>query len=323
MSGPMSGLIVEVLGRGGQVLERIHPEGNMVRIGRAYDNDVIIADPYVSPHHLQLRFEEARGWLAQDLDSDNGTLRRLGAPLTGPTPLAAGAEFIVGRTHVRVSTPSQPVPPTRKLNPAIDRLARLGKPLPLALLVLAAWGSESLSTWLNSTKDTEPAKLAAGGLVLMLMALAWTGLWAFIARVVSHRTHFPAQLGAVAMALLAANVMTLGLEYVEFWTSSPLLREALLNIGIGLLLAGMLYANISLAIGPPRAVALAWAHGGGWLVVAISLLFQIANRPDFDWSPNHSTVLKPPAWYWATPPPPASLAEGMDEVFDGLQPATE
>ena len=49
---------VEVLSRQHDVISRHRiadvAEGASIRIGRAYDNDVVIDDAYVAPHHLQL-----------------------------------------------------------------------------------------------------------------------------------------------------------------------------------------------------------------------------------------------------------------------------
>jgi ABC transport system ATP-binding/permease protein len=44
----------------------------LVRVGRAADNDVAIANQRVSRYHAQLRWVES-SWLVYDLDSTNGT----------------------------------------------------------------------------------------------------------------------------------------------------------------------------------------------------------------------------------------------------------
>jgi hypothetical protein len=43
-----------------------------VRVGRAEDNDLVLADPEVSRHHARLE-PDGQGWRAIDLDSTNGT----------------------------------------------------------------------------------------------------------------------------------------------------------------------------------------------------------------------------------------------------------
>ena len=50
----------------------LDPQAAVVRVGRAADNDVAIANQRVSRYHAQLRWTHA-GWLVHDLDSTNGT----------------------------------------------------------------------------------------------------------------------------------------------------------------------------------------------------------------------------------------------------------
>jgi hypothetical protein len=46
--------VIEVMNRSGQVLQRVPYSGGRLSVGRAYDNDIIVGDPYVCPHHLQI-----------------------------------------------------------------------------------------------------------------------------------------------------------------------------------------------------------------------------------------------------------------------------
>ena len=50
----------------------LDPDGFVVRIGRATDNDITVASTRVSRYHAQLRWEAGR-WVAHDLQSTNGT----------------------------------------------------------------------------------------------------------------------------------------------------------------------------------------------------------------------------------------------------------
>jgi hypothetical protein len=51
---------------------RLDPQMGVVRLGRAADNDIAIANQRVSRYHAQLRWVES-SWLLYDLDSTNGT----------------------------------------------------------------------------------------------------------------------------------------------------------------------------------------------------------------------------------------------------------
>ncbi|MBC8119960.1 MAG: FHA domain-containing protein, partial [Burkholderiaceae bacterium] len=69
----MSGILVELLDRAGSVVARHRFDQLPVRIGRAYDNDVIVDDPFVAPSHVQIERREDGVLVARDLGTRNGT----------------------------------------------------------------------------------------------------------------------------------------------------------------------------------------------------------------------------------------------------------
>jgi hypothetical protein len=72
-----------------------------VRVGRADDNDLVLADPEVSRHHARLELD-AQGWRAVDLGSTNGTWVN-GVRLNAAT-IDAGDEVAFGGIRYTVAT---------------------------------------------------------------------------------------------------------------------------------------------------------------------------------------------------------------------------
>jgi len=70
--------------------ELIHPlKVGINTVGRMPDNDVVVADPYVSRRHVAILVHAKDGCELHDIASRNGTLIN-GKPLSGPTPLKSG-----------------------------------------------------------------------------------------------------------------------------------------------------------------------------------------------------------------------------------------
>jgi len=67
-----------------------------ISLGRADDNDIVLADPYVSKHHAAIRLVDGKHQIS-DLGSSNGTLLN-GRPLTAPAVLKVGDKIQVGDT---------------------------------------------------------------------------------------------------------------------------------------------------------------------------------------------------------------------------------
>jgi pSer/pThr/pTyr-binding forkhead associated (FHA) protein/ABC-type multidrug transport system ATPase subunit len=84
-----------------------------LNIGRARDNDVVLAHARVSAHHARLRFDDG-GVSVMDLGSTNGTLvNGQSVPRRVPQPLSGGDRIQIGDFvfAVRMATTDAPAPP--------------------------------------------------------------------------------------------------------------------------------------------------------------------------------------------------------------------
>lgn len=70
------------------------PLHEVVRLGRAEDNHVVLRDRFVSSHHAEIT-REAGGYVLRDLGSTNGTFRN-GARLSKPLVLQEGDRIGIG-----------------------------------------------------------------------------------------------------------------------------------------------------------------------------------------------------------------------------------
>src|SRR5207245_7470535 len=81
----------------------LEPAAGIVRLGRAADNDTIIANQRVSRYHAQLRWVEST-WLVYDLDSTNGTwVDEQRVFPSQPRVLGSGAELRLGDHDLRAA----------------------------------------------------------------------------------------------------------------------------------------------------------------------------------------------------------------------------
>ena len=120
-----------------------------------YDNDVVIDDPYVAPHHLRVYRGEDGRLVAEDLGSANGLYtddrapRKRGSSSTATGRCASGARCCASATRATRSRPSA----SRR------RRARMWpRALGLAVAVIAL---EMLSRWLGETAEPQDLALRA------------------------------------------------------------------------------------------------------------------------------------------------------------------
>ena len=118
----MPRLIIEECARSGAHLA-YHPVDRFpLRIGRSLDNDLVLADPYVSPHHLIID-DGGDAWMLVDQESRNGTFVGRGERLSGPMCAGSGDRITIGKTVLRLWSPDHPALPTLLL-PSPRSLAR-------------------------------------------------------------------------------------------------------------------------------------------------------------------------------------------------------
>jgi len=92
-------LVVKV---GGHEVDRIDLRAEL-RVGRAEDNDLDLADPKVSRHHARV-FKQGAVYMVEDLGSANGTWVS-GVLLAGPQRLKHGDQIVVGDTELVYQEP--------------------------------------------------------------------------------------------------------------------------------------------------------------------------------------------------------------------------
>lgn len=288
---------LEVLDRAGHIAQRVPLRNFPVRIGRAYDNDVILDDPYVSPAHLRMNRVGDR-LVVEDLDSVNGLYRDRERRRVPRVELASGTELRVGHTRLRFRERSFTVTP-----PLVDLSARsplllLEKPLILALIYLLTLGWLALSNFLDSVEPLDPKRLVAELVPPVLGILVWSGIWAFASRLLTHRLNFLIHCGIACLGGLALSLTSVCLSYLAFAFNIDSLEE-LAQILVSTLLTGtVLYAHLRFCSpAPPRRLT-ATASILAVLACGLMLLETQVDRSDFSATPDYPTTLKPPAFQW-------------------------
>ena len=233
---------VEVLSHHGDVATRIPIASDEARIGRAFDNDVVVDDPHIAPHHVRIYRGDDGELVAEDVGTLNGLYAEHGGQRVKTLPLAKDPGLRIGRTTLRVRDARRPVAPEKLLTPprAHARWAGLlGAVLMLILLVLQ---------WLNLTTQPNANAVLLPLLGFVTVLALWTAAWSVLSRIFLGQAQFALMLRIAVTACIALVIWDQVAEYTSF---SLAWRDAAEYSGLGAwaLLGAACYGHLH-AIGP-------------------------------------------------------------------------
>lgn len=265
------GFIVEVTSRSGRVIERHRINGPVATLGRAFDNDVIISDPYVDAHHAVIE-ETERG--------NQIRATRAGIPLWSgrktidetPAALASGDAVSLGRTHLRIYALDHPVASVLSFDRIEQLFSSMTAPSRLVLGLAGFVALIALDTYLRSYQTMEFSRLAQELISYLTMTLAWAAGWAVVARISRGEPRF---LHHWLVALIAVSLNQVGeflLEVVAFNTGSLTAVQIMRYLIGGACLAFALTMNLRFALRQTPVVRHAYAQGFAWLIIGYSVL---------------------------------------------------
>lgn len=287
----MGTLIVQVAARSARSPQITKCTGGSLSVGRAFGNDVVLADPFVAPH--QLRFdciEEA--WAVAILDQTNPVFINGEAVVGEVTTVRAGDRITVGRTDVLLFSEDHPVESTRKL--LLSSWITSGRVGPfLAFGVLIALSTfEGVTDFFQSSVDLEWEDYAYGGLFYIAAIVLWAGIWSVVGRLLHHQPQFLVQLLATSLVSGVTTLLYPLSGYLEFFTGSVTAGEAANYLIAIAILTGLLKLNLFFATN----IHNTWRAALVVSCVLFGLVFASSRyeEEDFEAEPVYSSVVKPP-----------------------------
>jgi len=209
--------IVEILDRFGKVKQRIRVDKYPFTIGRAYKNDIIIDDPYISPVHLKIDSNVNYLFTVSDNNSENGLFST--APLKQHDNLIINdnLRIRIGHTDIRF----------RSLEFVVKETA-LQRSTPSKLSMLATNFYSFLFIWLFSalffildeymakTDELSIKTILSGTIVMFFLFTAWAALWSIASKVMTHRFYFTYHAVLICLVIFILTLIEIVSENIEF-----------------------------------------------------------------------------------------------------------
>lgn len=312
---------IEVLDREGRVRQAFAVSAWPVSLGRAIDNDVVLDDPHVAPHHavfevdaddsLHLRVLAGRNgmrWGRRALPA-GGEPVRLDRPATVPAG-GSGIELGAGQTRLRLRRPSDVLEPERDLVTARgDHAGTLVLALLLWLWILAehAIGLDPGSKPSDWLPPLVGAPLALAG---------WCLMWALASKIFQHRFEFWPHVAVAVRGLLAVEVTNFALLWLSGLSGWPgfarLITGATAAVGVL-----TLWAHARLVL-PQQRRALGYAAAAAYVAGAAILLALNQQRHERWFAELYTRMLPPPSLLWHKPVAREAFVKRAERLLPAL-----
>ncbi len=196
-------IFVEILTPDGDVKHRYRFSDLPIRIGRAYDNDIILDDPHTAAHHAQIEYNQ----LDELIISDCGSL-------SGITQANHREDFFVvngdhdyrlGRTLLRIRHKDYPVAP--ELTDTTNHYWEGWRPALTGIFILTCIGV--LTTRLSDINESTLSKYLLELVSVIGFVACWSGVWALFSKLFSGQARFGRHVWIASCGLVSLELWDL------------------------------------------------------------------------------------------------------------------
>ncbi len=183
-------IVVELITRNNKVQSFHKLSGEVIKIGRAYDNDLILQEEHTSAYHAEISQDDDGRLIITDNHSVNGIRDRKNKLLGAQVEVQSGDVFTIGKHLIRVIAPSHPVSETKKLNVFEDIARHLNQWYLAVLAAMVFFTSMLIKSYFTAVNDIIWSKLFATALLVTIGLLLIPIFIALFARVFKKEVKF-------------------------------------------------------------------------------------------------------------------------------------
>jgi len=310
MSATPTIALLEVLDRDDHVKHYLPVSTWPISAGRALDNDIVLDDAYIAPHHFRVDSDET-GVFVQVGDTVNGLRandRRLAAgerASVGDVPM----RLEVGDSHLCLRLAHHALPPEQPLRKPRSFWHAAWPVVTSGVFVLAVL---LFTSWLDADPDELTRSLGGVMLTMLVAAGVWCAGWSLVSKIFTRRSHFWWHVRVMLLGVLAIDLVTAAAHLLAFSFSWPALSDFTFVFTYAII-AAMLYFHV-LGVEPRKPVRMRAVAAGMFVAAtALSLWFNQQNRDQLgeELYMNH---LFPPALRVARPVDTATFVNGLSSL---------
>lgn len=285
-------LIIERITRNKKVLSFHKVSGDKIKIGRAYDNDVVLQEEHVNPYHVEIDiYDEDDVIVMTDLQTVNGVKTERDEKVEGNIRVSSGDVFTLGKTHIRILKSDHQVSATKELSVLEDIASQLNQWYFAALTLVLFWSSLMAYSFITRFDTIIWSKEAAKYSLFSLALVIIPSIIAISARFAKKEVKFFASTAFCFSIFLLFQINSAGAEWLDFnWPSSSLASFVVGSVELVLMVSffwGAFYLASNMTMKKITFLSI-------FLVAGISgLIFYSKQRNEIQLYPDTTVVVLP------------------------------
>ena len=308
----MGTLIIEILDRFGKVKERHHISEFPCKIGRGYNNQIIIDDPYISPSHLSIN-TLSDSLIVTDTNSENGVFSLHPFKKQQSITIDDDSRIRIGHTDIRFRFTNHPVKEALQERTRPSKISML---LTSSFILPIVWIIFTLvlmfNNYIEDTGLVTVQSLLSDVFPLLIVLALWARGWSIVSKIVTHRFYFSYHaIWASCLTIISIFANNL-VNYLEF-SFSVSGSANVINFIIGIIITSiLLYGHLRYSTTFSDQKSRASAIITSILLLGLVEFLSFLHVPEFSNEPEYSGIIKP-AQYIFVP------QQTLDEFFANTQ----
>jgi pSer/pThr/pTyr-binding forkhead associated (FHA) protein len=288
-------IVLELLSRKNIPLKHYKFEQDYVCVGRDFNNDLRLDDPYVCPSHMLVAIDPETGKLmVNDCQSTNGI--KVNNKFVRQATLNSHDIIKIGRTRLRIIDTKVPLAEAIPLSELEDNLSWLNQSFLAICLSFFCLSFLLLSKHLGSVQEFSLIKELPSELGQLAVFCLWPLSFAILAKVVKKESHIVSQFSLTLLVVILANGLIL-LQKIAIFNINPGAWFTWIELVIfATLVSSFIWLSLFIAFHQTN-------HRRN--IIACSITFSILapiyalgflNTDEFSARPHYNPILLPPTY---------------------------
>lgn len=293
----MASLIIEILDHLGKVKERHHEKSFPITIGRGYNNDIILNDPYISPSHISIETvikDDKDTFIINDSNSENGVFNLHPFTKQQSIEIQDDTKIRIGHTDIRFLFTTHPVKETLidlDKPSQLSMLANSNITLPFALIAFAI--TFMINDYIETITATNFQQLLSNLFPIVIFITLWAITWSALSKLITHRAHFYFH-ATWAFSLTLISIILENIAYYYEFSLSLTGAASIVDFIFGVIVISLLfYGHLHYSTTFTKIKAKQVSFISALLILSLIEVSALLNTPDYSNKPYYSSVVRP------------------------------